>query len=222
MAVNLTPGARADAKVLLNQTEMRRGTVPSRRDSGQPSEPGDRGRPSAPRSGGQICAVGRPSGRGAAPLVPRLNFFVSLSAFCRFLVYFISLFCVPPPFSLCVCLWPAGPPLRCSSASSTPPEQSPSPPPSPPANEGPGRLLGNGAAQPAADSDSEEEFVPNSFLVKSGSGNLCVAANGEWVSQSLCLSRLFSLADSRVRGWRLAGAVDVPCWFAWGFVFLRR
>ncbi|XP_040440252.1 teneurin-4 isoform X4 [Falco naumanni] len=70
-----------------------------------------------------------------------------------------------------------GPPLRCSSASSTPPEQSPSPPPSPPANEGPGRLLGNGAAQPAADSDSEEEFVPNSFLVKSGSGNLCVAAN---------------------------------------------
>ncbi|XP_037233791.1 teneurin-4 isoform X4 [Falco biarmicus] len=70
-----------------------------------------------------------------------------------------------------------GPPLRCSSASSTPPEQSPSPPPSPSANEGPGRLLGNGAAQPAADSDSEEEFVPNSFLVKSGSGNLCVAAN---------------------------------------------
>uniref|UniRef100_A0A8C3Q2N0 Teneurin-4 n=1 Tax=Chrysolophus pictus TaxID=9089 RepID=A0A8C3Q2N0_CHRPC len=47
----------------------------------------------------------------------------------------------------------------------------------PPANDGAGRLLGNGAAQPPADSDSEEEFVPNSFLVQSGSGNLCVAAN---------------------------------------------
>lgn len=132
----------------------------------------------------------RGRGRGEVSLVPLLNFFVSVCVGCGVaLDYFISFLfeCVfsfffffsSPLFSLCVCLWPAGPPLRCSSASSTPPEQSPSPPPSPPANEGPGRLLGNGAAQPAADSDSEEEFVPNSFLVKSGSGNLCVAANGE-------------------------------------------
>ncbi|CAM4356869.1 unnamed protein product [Lepidochelys olivacea] len=70
-----------------------------------------------------------------------------------------------------------GPPLHCSSASSTPIEQSPSPPPPPAANESQRRLLGNGVAQPTQDSDSEEEFVPNSFLVKSGSGNLCVPAN---------------------------------------------
>ncbi|KAG8506927.1 Teneurin-4, partial [Galemys pyrenaicus] len=69
-------------------------------------------------------------------------------------------------------------PLHCSSASSTPIEQSPSPPPSPPANESQRRLLGNGVAQPTPDSDSEEEFVPNSFLVKSGSASLGVAANG--------------------------------------------
>ncbi|KAM7330495.1 hypothetical protein ACRRTK_009684 [Alexandromys fortis] len=69
-------------------------------------------------------------------------------------------------------------PLHCSSASSTPIEQSPSPPPSPPANESQRRLLGNGVAQPTLDSDSEEEFVPNSFLVKSGSASLGVAANG--------------------------------------------
>ncbi|XP_053161888.1 teneurin-4 isoform X1 [Hemicordylus capensis] len=70
-----------------------------------------------------------------------------------------------------------GPPLHCSSASSTPIEQSPSPPPSPPANESQRRLLGNGVAQPTQDSDSEEEFVPNSFLVKSGSGNLSLPSN---------------------------------------------
>ncbi|XP_036042575.1 teneurin-4 isoform X3 [Onychomys torridus] len=70
-----------------------------------------------------------------------------------------------------------GAPLHCSSASSTPIEQSPSPPPSPPANESQRRLLGNGVAQPTPDSDSEEEFVPNSFLVKSGSSSLRVAAN---------------------------------------------
>ncbi|XP_077197423.1 teneurin-4 isoform X3 [Paroedura picta] len=70
-----------------------------------------------------------------------------------------------------------GPPLHCSSASSTPIEQTPSPPPSPPANESQRRLLGNGAAQPAEDSDSEEEFVPNSFLVKQGSGTLSLPSN---------------------------------------------
>uniref|UniRef100_A0A8C4M100 Teneurin-4 n=1 Tax=Equus asinus asinus TaxID=83772 RepID=A0A8C4M100_EQUAS len=73
----------------------------------------------------------------------------------------------------------AGAPLHCSSASSTPIEQSPSPPPSPPPNESQRRLLGNGVAQPTQDSDSEEEFVPNSFLVKSGSASLGVAANGK-------------------------------------------
>ncbi|XP_040584327.1 teneurin-4 isoform X7 [Mesocricetus auratus] len=70
-----------------------------------------------------------------------------------------------------------GAPLHCSSASSTPIEQSPSPPPTPPANESQRRLLGNGVAPPTPDSDSEEEFVPNSFLVKSGSASLGVAAN---------------------------------------------
>lgn len=85
-------------------------------------------------------------------------------------------------FCLCLSLWPAGAPLHCSSASSTPIEQSPSPPPSPPANESQRRLLGNGVAQPTLDSDSEEEFVPNSFLVKSGSASLGVAANGKCFS----------------------------------------
>nr|XP_045364910.1 teneurin-4-like isoform X2 [Camelus bactrianus]XP_045364911.1 teneurin-4-like isoform X2 [Camelus bactrianus] len=75
-----------------------------------------------------------------------------------------------------------GAPLHFSSASSTPIEQSPSPPPSPPANESQRRLLGNGVAQPTPDSDSEEEFVPNSFLVKSGSASLGVAANGKSLS----------------------------------------
>lgn len=37
-------------------------------------------------------------------------------------------------------------------------------------------------AQPTPDSDSEEEFVPNSFLVKSGSASLGVAANGKSLS----------------------------------------
>lgn len=151
-------------------------------------------------AGGQIRAVqaaplghrGGSEGRGRLPSYPPAQLFLSLClCFVIFVVvYFIFIFVFPPPFlSLCVrvCLCPSGPPLRCSSASSTPPEQSPSPIPSPPANEGPGRLLGNGAAQPAADSDSEEEFVPNSFLVKSGSGNLCVAADGEWLFLSLSL-----------------------------------
>ncbi|XP_058886957.1 teneurin-4 isoform X1 [Acipenser ruthenus] len=65
-----------------------------------------------------------------------------------------------------------GPPLHYSSASSTPVEQSPSPPPSLEANESQRRLLGNCVAQPTQDSDSEEEFAPNSFLVRTGSGNL--------------------------------------------------
>lgn len=85
-------------------------------------------------------------------------------------------------FCLCLSLWFAGAPLHCSSASSTPIEQSPSPPPSPPANESQRRLLGSGVAQPTPDSDSEEEFVPNSFLVKSGSASLGVAANGKSLS----------------------------------------
>lgn len=91
---------------------------------------------------------------------------------------------------LCLSLWPAGAPLHCSSASSTPIEQSPSPPPSPPANESQRRLLGNGVAQPTPDSDSEEEFVPNSFLVKSGSTSLGVAANGKCSSLLLTFNGL--------------------------------
>lgn len=93
-------------------------------------------------------------------------------------------------FCLCLSLWPAGAPLHCSSASSTPIEQSPSPPPSPPANESQRRLLGNGVAQPTPDSDSEEEFVPNSFLVKSGSASLGVAANGKCFSLLLTFNSL--------------------------------
>uniref|UniRef100_H3C0A9 Teneurin-4 n=1 Tax=Tetraodon nigroviridis TaxID=99883 RepID=H3C0A9_TETNG len=69
-----------------------------------------------------------------------------------------------------------GPPLHCSSASSSPVEQLPYPPPSIAANESQGGLLGNSAAQPAQDSDSEDEFGPNSFLVKTGSGNLYTPA----------------------------------------------
>ncbi|XP_036392110.1 teneurin-4 isoform X1 [Megalops cyprinoides] len=65
-----------------------------------------------------------------------------------------------------------GPPLHCSSTSSTPVEHSPSPPPSLEANESQRRLLGNCEAQPTQDSDSEDEFGPNSFLVRTGSGNL--------------------------------------------------
>ncbi|XP_035288814.1 teneurin-4 isoform X4 [Anguilla anguilla] len=65
-----------------------------------------------------------------------------------------------------------GPPLHCSSASSSPVEQGLSPPPSFEANESRGGLLGNCVTQPAQDSDSEEEFAPNSFLVKAGSGIL--------------------------------------------------
>ncbi|KAG7217654.1 hypothetical protein INR49_021343 [Caranx melampygus] len=86
----------------------------------------------------------------------------------------------------------AGPPLHCSSASSSPVEQLPYPPPSIAANESQGGLLGNCAAQPAQDSDSEDEFGPNSFLVKIGSGNLCApataTADGELVFKLLLLS----------------------------------
>lgn len=116
------------------------------------------------------CAVDRPLLGAPLPLM-RVLF---CSPFpCASKPIFIIFFC------LCLSLWFAGAPLHCSSASSTPIEQSPSPPPSPPANESQRRLLGNGVAQPTPDSDSEEEFVPNSFLVKSGSASLGVAANGK-------------------------------------------
>uniref|UniRef100_A0A4W3JYH6 Teneurin transmembrane protein 4 n=1 Tax=Callorhinchus milii TaxID=7868 RepID=A0A4W3JYH6_CALMI len=72
-----------------------------------------------------------------------------------------------------------GPPLPCSSASSTPVEHYPSPPPASEVNENQRRLLGNNVTQPNRDSDSDEEFAPNSFLVKTGSGNLYVPSNGE-------------------------------------------
>lgn len=91
----------------------------------------------------------------------------------------------------CLCLWSAGPPLHCSSASSSPVEQLHYPPPSIAANESQGGLLGNCAAQPAQDSDSEDEFGPNSFLVKTGSGNLyapaTATADGELVFKLLLL-----------------------------------
>ncbi|XP_023817817.1 teneurin-4 isoform X1 [Oryzias latipes] len=72
-----------------------------------------------------------------------------------------------------------GPPLHCSSSSSSPVEQLPCPPPCIAANESQGRLLGNSAAQPAQDSDSEDEFGPDSFLVKTGSGTLCAPATAD-------------------------------------------
>lgn len=100
--------------------------------------------------------------------------------------------CVSSPPCVCLCLWSTGPPLHCSSASSSPVEQLPYPPPSIAANESLGGLLGNSAAQPAQDSDSEDEFGPNSFLVKTGSGNLytpaTAAAEGELVFKLLLLS----------------------------------
>ncbi|XP_056114737.1 teneurin-4 isoform X1 [Rhinichthys klamathensis goyatoka] len=65
-----------------------------------------------------------------------------------------------------------GPPLHCSSASSSPVD-SPYPPPLHAANQSQGRLLGNSGAQAGRDSESEDEFGPNSFLVKTGSGNVC-------------------------------------------------
>lgn len=91
----------------------------------------------------------------------------------------------------CLCLWSTGPPLHCSSSSSSPVEQLPCPPPSIAANDSQGRLLGNSAAQPAQDSDSEDEFGPDSFLVKTGSGTLCdpatADAHGELVFKLLLL-----------------------------------
>lgn len=88
----------------------------------------------------------------------------------------------------CLCLWSTGPPLHCSSASSSPVD-SPYPPPSHAANQIQGRLLGNSGAQAGRDSESEDEFGPNSFLVKTGSGNAGAPAtatpNGESLSISL-------------------------------------
>lgn len=120
-------------------------------------------------------------------------------------------------FCLCLSLWFAGAPLHCSSASSTPIEQSPSPPPSPPANESQRRLLGNGVAQPTPDSDSEEEFVPNSFLVKSGSASLGVAANGKSLSLPT-FAGLFLKMSFRCRCLLgpLAGAEGPGAWWAPG------
>lgn len=173
----------------------------------------------------QGCPTGAGGGVGGRPsLVPRLDFYcLSVRVlpwfFCSF-YFFLCFF--PPPLSVCVCLWPAGPPLPCSSASSTPRSQSPSPLPSPPPNEGPGRSLGDGAARAAAGSDSEEEFVPQSFLVQSGSGNLCVAANGEWLSLALSFSLSLCLLfharlDSCARGCRLVGGAGVLFGLVWGF-----
>lgn len=171
------------------------------------------GCPSLKPPAGSYAQCSRAGKAPRAPLPRALArlYFVSLSALCHCVVYFLSFLSLSLSVSVRVCLRPSGPPLRCSSASSTPPEQSPSPPPSPPANDGAGRLLGNGAAQPPADSDSEEEFVPNSFLVQSGSGNLCVAANGEC---DFFLPSFICTSDSRARGF--CRSVGVWCWVLLG------
>lgn len=106
--------------------------------------------------------------------------------------FFCVVVCFIPPHHhhpmCCLCLWSTGPPLHCSPS---PVEQLPCPPHSTAANERQGWLLGNSAAQPAQDSDSEDEFGPDSFLVKTGSGTLCApvtaAARGELVFKLLLL-----------------------------------
>ncbi|XP_077578270.1 teneurin-4 isoform X3 [Stigmatopora nigra] len=77
-----------------------------------------------------------------------------------------------------------GPPPLCSSASSSPVERLPYPPPRVLANHNQGVLLGNNAAQPARDSESEDEFGPGSFLVKAGSGSLYAATADDAVFQN--------------------------------------
>ncbi|XP_059502567.1 teneurin-4 isoform X6 [Stegostoma tigrinum] len=77
-----------------------------------------------------------------------------------------------------------GPPLPCSSASSTPVEQYLSHPPPPEVNENQRGFLSNNMTQPNQDSDSDEEFVPNSFLVKTGSGNLYVPTSDHLANPS--------------------------------------
>lgn len=137
---------------------------------------------------GATCAVDRPVLKAPIPPLMRVLFCSLPLPVCLKTNFHYFFFC------LCLSLWFAGAPLHCSSASSTPIEQSPSPPPSPPPNESQRRLLGNGVAQPTQDSDSEEEFVPNSFLVKSGSASLGVAANGKSFSlPNLCGVFFFSL-----------------------------
>lgn len=72
-----------------------------------------------------------------------------------------------------------GPPLPCSTASSTPVEQYNSPPPPSEVHENQRMLLSSKMTHANPDSDSDEEFVPNSFLVKTDSGSLYVPTNGE-------------------------------------------
>lgn len=114
-----------------------------------------------------------------------------LFTLCMFLLYLFLLclllecvFLRCPPCVCFLCLWSTGAPLHCSSASSSPVD-SPYPPPSHAANQSQGRLLGNSGAQAGRDSESEDEFAPNSFLVKTGSGNVCTpasaSANGEFL-----------------------------------------
>lgn len=118
-----------------------------------------------------------------------------INPLCMFHVLFLVMWCHwEVCFKLspmcCLCLWSTGPPLHCSSASSSPVD-SPYPPPLHAANQSQGRLLGNSGAQAGRDSESEDEFGPNSFLVKTGSGNVCAPVtatpNGESLSISLML-----------------------------------
>lgn len=87
------------------------------------------------------CAVDHPVFGSPLPLLMRVLFCALPLPVClktNFIIFF------------CLCLSPvvASAPLHCSSASSTPIEQSPSHAPLASANESQRRLLGNGVAQP--------------------------------------------------------------------------
>ncbi|GAA6098574.1 teneurin-4 isoform X1 [Tachysurus ichikawai] len=83
---------------------------------------------------------------------------------------------------------PAGPPLHCSSGSSSP-VASLYPPPAHTASESQGRLLSNCGPRADPDSESEDEFGPaSSFLVKTGSGNVSVCAPGSAAADGECFT----------------------------------
>lgn len=89
---------------------------------------------------------------------------------------------------MCVCVWFSGPPLHCSSGSSSP-VASPYPPPAHAASESQGRLLGNSGPRADPDSESEDDFGPaSSFLVKTGSGNVSACAPGSAAADGECFT----------------------------------
>lgn len=111
--------------------------------------------------------------------------------FCDIMFYICILFYVLSGVfvSVCgVCLWFSGPPLHCSSGSSSP-VASPYPPLAHAASESQGRLLGNSGPRADPDSESEDEFGPaSSFLVKTGSGNVSVCAPGSAAADGECFT----------------------------------